>query len=300
MCPIGDIMKGWLINDCLTCIPGTKTFWHDLLENIPGLTDKTNGYTSYEILPTKIETDLLYCKPDYIIRNASYFRKLNTNVPQISLLQDANVNRKQQVDVCNNSSVSIFNSKFVRDLYPEINKKTEIIPLGTDFDLFVNNNNKEFEADIIFIGSSNVEIKGFNKVIDLINNSNFTFNLVMKDDFKISHPRVKLFNKIKHDKLVNIINGSKVCICTSNIETLHLAGVECGACNVPIIATNTGIYYQFNDGIWGLKASNDFKEKITYVINNRNNFSPREFLLKEGLDKKTCMSRWKELVNGQC
>ena len=27
---------GWLVNDTLTCIPGTKTIWHDLLENIEG------------------------------------------------------------------------------------------------------------------------------------------------------------------------------------------------------------------------------------------------------------------------
>ena len=39
------IPKGWLVNDCLTCIPGTKTFWHDLLEWIPTLEDKTDFHT---------------------------------------------------------------------------------------------------------------------------------------------------------------------------------------------------------------------------------------------------------------
>ena len=72
---------GWLINDTLTCIPGTKTFWHNLLEWFPDLIDKTNKYTPYGILPDTIEQyyNNIEEKPYYIIRNASYFRKLNIN-----------------------------------------------------------------------------------------------------------------------------------------------------------------------------------------------------------------------------
>ena len=46
--------KGWLVNDCLTCIPGTKTLWHDLLEWMPNLIDKTNGYTDFRYLADTI------------------------------------------------------------------------------------------------------------------------------------------------------------------------------------------------------------------------------------------------------
>ena len=65
---------GWLVNDTLTCIPGTKTFWHDLLEWFPNLRDKTNGYTNFSILPKSIEREAeLFGAPDFIIRNGTFF-----------------------------------------------------------------------------------------------------------------------------------------------------------------------------------------------------------------------------------
>ena len=81
--------KGWLVNDCLTCIPGTTTLWHDLMDWFPGLEDKTNGYTNYNILAETIEKmyNETENKPDYIIRNGTYFRKMNIDVPTFALIQ---------------------------------------------------------------------------------------------------------------------------------------------------------------------------------------------------------------------
>ena len=93
--------RGWLVNDTLTCIPGTTTLWHQLLEWLPNLEDKTNGYTDYSILPNVIES--LPNKPDYIIRNGSYFRKLNIDVPTITLIQDVQ-NNPMQTEVINSST----------------------------------------------------------------------------------------------------------------------------------------------------------------------------------------------------
>ena len=96
--------KGWLVNDCLTCIPGVRTFWHDLLDWFPGLEDKCNGYTDYSVLAEKIESILDV--PDYIIRNGSYFRKLNIDVPTFCLVQDEPILSVEEVngplaeDVC--------------------------------------------------------------------------------------------------------------------------------------------------------------------------------------------------------
>lgn len=288
---------GWLVNDCLTCIPGTKTFWHDLLENIPNLIDKTNVYTPFNILADVIETELKTQKPSYIIRNASYFRQINFSVKQISLLQDVNVDKQQQIQICNNSFITVFNSKFVKDIYPEINSNTEIIPLGIDFDLFQDKKSIK-TIDVIYIGSSNVDVKGFDIILDLIKNSNFTFNLVMKDDFKIDNSRVNVFNKITHEKLVDIINNSKICICPSRVETLHLAGIECAACNVPILCVNNvGIYYELESGKWGLKQTQGIIDDIYTMINNLDNYSPRIEFLSLGLDKKTCINKWKNITD---
>ena len=109
---------GWLVNDTLTCIPGTKTFWHDLLENVPRLVDKTGGHTNFNILSHKIEQNIREeGKPNYIIRNASFFGRINTDTPTISLLQDLGHGR---MDVCNASKVVVFNSPYTKANYSNI------------------------------------------------------------------------------------------------------------------------------------------------------------------------------------
>lgn len=304
---------GWLVNDCLTCIPGTKTFWHDLLENIPGLIDKTNGFTHFSLLDKKIEDDFSKSKnkPDYIIRNATYFPKININCKIISLLQDHFDDdlRKLQIDVCNNSDLVIFNSPFIEKKYKkEIKSKTANIFVGTDFDFFDKENTHEeldiLENSILFIGDSTKYPKGFDILLDIIKNSNFNFCLVMKDDFFFYHPRVKIFNKVDHHKLKNIINACKILLCTSRIETLHLAGIEAGACNLPLVGYNTGIYnYLYENDIsgWGeivnTENSSEYIEKIEKVLNEQFSYSPRKILLEQGLDKKTCINKWKEIIN---
>lgn len=293
---------GWLVNDTLTCIPGTKTFWHDLLENVPNLIDKTGGYTSFNILSHKIEQNIKEeGRPDYIIRNASFFGRINTDVPTISLLQDLGHGR---MDVCNTSKVVVFNSPYTKANYNNINIPTEIIPLGVDFDFFrpdkdYKNELGILDESILFIGSSDFHPKGFDKVLNLIETTNYNFCLVMKDDFHIDHPRVKVFNKVSHEVLLKIINSCSLLICTSVVETQHLAGLEAAACNIPLITTNVGVYYDKHDGEWGLKVlDGDFKPKIDYVLKNRDQFSPRKFFLDLGYDKKNCMKRWAELVAG--
>ena len=211
-------MVGWLINDCLTCIPGTTTFWHNLLEWFPDLLDKTNGYTDYSILASIIENELeILCnkekkKPKYIIRNGTYFRKINTDIKQISLIQDIHNNKEQQIDVINNSNIVVFNTNYVYEKYKNYINSTilvKICPLGVDFDFFRPlRNSEEMTLDvlpnsILFIGSSTNYPKGFNILLDIIGKmKNQNFCLIMKDDFTIENidpiykHRVKIYNRI--------------------------------------------------------------------------------------------------------
>ncbi len=291
-------MKGWLVNDCLTCIPGTKTFWHDLLEWVPGLVDKTNGHTEFNVLAGRIEDEARNDIPDYIIRNATFFRRINLPCRQIVLLQDCYEERAQQKDVCNNSDVTVFNSNYTFEQYKDdiTECRIEVIPLGVDFQLFNNSNDSHEDVlpdSILFVGSSEDYPKGFNVIRDLINNTNYNFCLVMKDNFNMSHPRVKVFNKVNHETLVRIYNSCEMLVCTSVIETQHLVSIEAGACGLPIITTNVGALYNVESGSWGLKVKNDnYKESIEFVRNNRDSFSPREFLLGNKFDKNSCKERW--------
>jgi glycosyltransferase involved in cell wall biosynthesis len=300
--------KGWLVNDTLTCIPNTKTFWHDLLEWLPNLEDKCNGVTPFNSLPFVIENAWSTGeKPYYVIRNATYFRPMNIPVKTISLLQDLSIGNQQQLDVCNSSDVVVFNSPYTQSHYiDKINSKTVMIPLGVDFNKF-----KPLGIDysdelgilpnsILFIGAATNTPKGFDIMMDIINNTNYNFCLVMKDGFKIDNPRVKVFNRIDHDLLVKVMNSCEMLVCTSRVETLHLAGVEAAATGLPLVTSNVGIYYNLDSGIWGRNTKSfdyhDFIREIEYVKNNKTNFKPREKFLELGLDTETCKNKWLNLI----
>jgi len=300
--------KGLLVNDTLTCIPGTKTFLHDLLVWLPELYDKCNGYTPYNLLPSNIETQ---CnngdKPYYIIRNATYFRPMNIPVKTISLLQDLSLGNQEQIDVCNLSDVVVFNSPYTQSHYIDrITSKSVMIPLGVDFNKFkplsVNYSNELgiLPNSILFIGAATNTPKGFDIMMDIINNTNYNFCLVMKDGFQIDNPRVKVFNRIDHDLLVKVMNSCELLVCTSRVETLHLAGIEAAATGLPLVTSNVGIYYDLDSGTWGRNIKSldyqDFIREIEYVKNNLGEFNPRYKFLELGLDTETCKNKWIELV----
>jgi glycosyltransferase involved in cell wall biosynthesis len=304
-------MKGWLVNDCLTCIPGTYTFWHNLLEWFPDLEDKTDGLTNYKILADKIEKELLIHNPKYIIRNCTYFRPINTNIKTISLLQDicSKKIRNNQINVANKSTVVVCNSEYIKQFYKKrIKTDIRIIPLGIDFDFFkpIKERSQDvLENSIIYIGSSLNNPKGFNHLLDIIRKmKSQNFCLILKDNYNHTNlpdeikKRVKIFNRIDH-KLVRLLINSCICaICTSIQETQHLSGLECGACNIPIVSTDVGLYYDCkNDNEWGYVTNyDDMPNKINYIINNIHDFSPRKYFLNKGYDLQTCKNKWSNLL----
>ena len=86
-------MRRLLVNDCLTCIPGTRTFWHDLQEwteaefiggDYATLDDTVDKATQPTI------ADPLAQRTSLIIRNATYAPpfKASVQIPTIALLQD--------------------------------------------------------------------------------------------------------------------------------------------------------------------------------------------------------------------
>jgi len=301
---------GWLINDCLTCIPGTKTIWHNLLEWLPGLIDKTGGYTDFGTLPKRIEDEVAReGNPDYVIRNSTFFRPMNIETKTISLLQDCYTGNQQQIDVANRSDVTVFNSPFTEAFFKgQITSRTEIISLGVDSDHFHKMDTDYREElgilpdSILFVGANNVHPKGFDLMLDIINNTNYNFCLVMKDGYSINHPRVKVFNKVNQDEIVKIYNSCKIVLCTSRIETLHLGGIEPAMCGLPIVATNVGVYYNVESGEWGRKASNveEFKKEIEFVFNNYDSFNPRNYFITMGHDLNSSKNKWVKLIKDIC
>jgi len=299
--------KGWLVNDQLTAIPNTRTFWHDLLDWFPNLEDKCDGYTSYSVLPNKIES--IKERPDYIIRNGSYFRKLNIDVPTFCLIQDTQ-NNPQQTNVINSSTCVVFASKETYNIYkPRINpQNVRVIEQSSDFNFFKPTDDRHPDVlpnSIIFIGDSSHEKKGFHRVLNLIESmTDFNFCLVMKDNTSIdiipphNRDRVRIFNRVDRDTVKLLINSSVCAICTSGNEEGHFAGIEIGACDIPMVARPMGCYLdRQEDKTWGLISKDeDFPETIRYVVNNKELFSPRKYYSKE-YTLERCREKWTDLIN---
>lgn len=311
---------GWLVNDKLTCIPGTKTLWHDLLQWLPGLVDMTDDSIPFDRLGASIRDKWLQTsiehRPDYIIRNGTFFGPLNLyGPPVISLIQDVMPQgflRNQQHSVAAESASLVFNSEFTKDQYPELQHfKHCTIPLGVDFNFFdggwppVSLASDILPDSVLFVGAANNYPKGFDRVQHLIKRTSYNFCLVLKDGHHIDHPRVRVFNNVDQKTMRTIYNHCKVLICTSRMETQHLAGIEAAACGLPIIATNVGIYS--SPGNWGFqidqstpehKLIDHFEAALSIVFREGivTPLSPRTSMLQCNYDKESCAQRWQKIV----
>lgn len=300
--------RGWLVNDCLTCIPNTRTFWHDLLCWFPKLEDKTFGYTDYSILADKIESIAKKNKPDYIIRNGSYFRKLNIDIPTFCLIQDTQ-NNSMQTEVINSCTCVVFASAQTYKLYKDriSPKNYRIIEQSSDFEFFKPIPERHHDIlpnSIIFIGDSSYEKKGFHRVLSIIDNMpDFNFCLVMKDNTTIdiipekNRDRVKIFNRVDRNTVRLLINSSVCAICTSGNEEGHFAGIEIGACDVPMVTRPIGCYLdRIGDNSWGeFSRDDEFPDKIRYVVANKHLYSPRKYYSKE-YTLERCREKWENLI----
>lgn len=65
-----------------------------------------------------------------------------------------------------------------------------------------------------------------------------------------------------------------------------------------MVATNTGFYCDCSDTEeWGVLADDtNFIEKINYVMNNLDKFSPRDCLSKRGFTFDACKQSWLDIV----
>ena len=103
---------------------------------------------------------------------------------------------------------------------------------------------------------------------------------------------------VDQQTIVKIYNSCKLLVCASTIETQHLSGIEAAACNLPLVTTNVGVYYDLTNGKWGRKVlDGDFVSSIEYVFENYEGFEPRKFFLEKGYDKQSCINKWKALVD---
>jgi len=57
-------------------------------------------------------------------------------------------------------------------------------------------------------------------------------------------PNMRMYTRVTHEELVKIIGACRVGLCTSRTESQHLAGIEMGACGLPMVAPPVGVYWE--------------------------------------------------------
>lgn len=305
--------KGWLVHDKLTCIPGTKTFWHDLLDWVPGLEDRTNNGELGD-LPTFLKQQQGEC--DYIIRNATYWPWIDTGKPTISLLQDIRQEQQlidMQLEVIEKSTRIVAVSNFVADHYQKLTtRKIDVIPIGVDFDKFVpGKSTNKFNIkpnSVIWIGDVNDYPKGFDILRKIILDTNYNFVVVLKSNKIIDHPRVQCFNRLEHCDLIDIMRNCFAVLCTSRAETLHLASIECGAVGLGIATSDVGAYYKLENyfcNAFNIHKCSEVSDYIKALENIQSTIiqpgklskTPRQFLYNR-FSTDIVKNEWISLIGG--
>lgn len=310
-----------LINDQLTCIQGTRTFWHDLQDWF----DMEFFGGDYATLSRKA-TDYVRGIEEgngeqipMVIRNASYFDVVSCKAPTVSLLQDifpeGSPLRTLQSDVISGSEVTVCNSEFTAQACGVEGKNSRIIPLPVDFGQFEVGNSMGLQMElglpdeaVCWIGASQgaaAEVKGFDLFQRIVrSNPDVPFVGVFKDKEPYQAPNLRTFCRVDHDKLVRIIGACKVGLCTSRVETQHLAGIEMGACGLPLVTTNVGTYWGRDDmpgkvlhdpeDIW--MATEAFTEHMRDALANPVDPQEVRSYWKSEFHRPVIEAQWRELI----
>ncbi len=313
-------MTRLLVNDCLTTIPGTRTFWEDLRDwfgmefvggNYSTLAESAYRTAVYKVRPGPVKL---------IVRNATYFPPIKTDIPTISLLQDIiteGPQREMQDAVIGDHGCIVFNSEYTRKAYlPPQNEpfrwdSDDVIPIPVDFDLFQPGNAMGLQQAlslpdgcVLWIGASQGpagQIKGydiFHKMIRL--NPDIPFVGVFKDVAPEYHPpNLKTFVRLSHQDLVKVMGACRVGLCTSRTESQHLAGIEMGACGLPVVAPEVGCYFGRTD-IPGVLIREPQAETFAVgvramLIDPGDPNKAREYWKKE-FDKPVIRAAWEKLI----
>lgn len=163
----------------------------------------------------------------------------------------------------------------------------EIIPIGTDPELFYPKKNRDELKEKygipkkkfvkIFVGSTHA-VKGFDVLLkEIKQDKNSFYVIVLKDEKvpRIEQENVKIFQRIPQDTLAELYNCADLYVGRSRVETLWLTPIEAMFCGVPIDVTPAGIFADW------------FPE----------NKNPRQEAFDKGLDRKTMIGKWQNLIS---
>ncbi len=298
-----------ICNDLVTGRMGEKVLWDFMLESLPatvGVDERvvgTNGDMAFRLRNYLQEH---YPEVPVIIQNASFIGLVDAKRYTIAFLQDdlrsMGRNSVKQERNLKLAQKVVANSVQTALSYSEYD--FEIIPVGTDTNLFHPMNKTEVRQELgfgkekiaIFVGNFS-EVKGWPKVKACIAEyPDITWILVSKYNETYEAANVRVYNRVQQDLLAKLLNCADFFIIGSPVETQCLAAIEACCCDVPVVMPLVGIFRDWSEeertqvGIFG----DDLAAAIKEI--NRRTFHPRDMIFKKKLTVADSMAKWQKLL----
>lgn len=263
-----------------------ENFWTYMLKELPAVP------ISFAELKIPLEEAVKKEKPDIVINNAiwgltfpDYFTITIVQNPyrdmQELLGMDLSTQIEKQKIALEESQIRVAVSNYMADSYKDCGDFV-VIPIGTDPELFRPMNKEEMRKKygipsnrMVFISVlSHHPVKGWEEIKKEVEQKNVFWILVFKDFADTLQENTKVFCRIKQEQLVELLNCADFFVSKSVCESGGLATIEAMFCDVPVITPSVGLFWD-------------------WTPDNKN---PREEVFKKGLDKGTCIRRWKKLI----
>lgn len=276
-----------IVNDIVGPLSGEReNFWTWLLRELPATP------ISFAQLTIPLEQAIKKENPDILINNAiwgftfpDYFTITILQDPYVGMQEVLGVNLSEQIEkqkrALRASQIRVAVSSYIADSYKGCGD-FRIIPIGTDPELFRPMNKEELRKKygipsdrivMIYVGSHDV-VKGWNEIKKEVDLQNAFWILVLKDFPEPEQKNTKVFHRVEQEQLAELYNCADFFVSKSVCESGGLASIEAMFCDVSVITPKVGLFWDWSPDM-------------------RN---PRKEALKKNLDKKTCIEKWKSLI----
>lgn len=278
---INDIVGPMVANE-----PGN--FWTYMLKELPA---KAINFAELQI-PLEEVVKKTIKKEDLIINNdlwgftfPDHFTITIAQNPfrgmQELLGVDLNEQIEKQKRALKESQVRVAVSNYMAESYKDCGT-FKVIPVGTDPELFKPMNKEAMREKygipsdrIVFISVlSHHAVKGWTEIKREVDQRMAYWILVFKDFPEPTQENTKVFCRIPQGQVAELLNCADFFVSKSVCESGGLAAIEAMFCDIPVLSTRTGIFF-------------DYSPPMVH---------PRKEAFEKGLDKETCIKSWKKLI----
>jgi hypothetical protein len=81
------------------------------------------------------------------------------------------------------------------------------------------------------------------------------------------------------------------------METQHLAGIEMGMCGLPLVTTQTGVYFERPAGEWGATSTPENFHETIELVSELDRSECARYWRDHGFGLGACIEAWRAAVD---